>query len=121
MGRASTMDMPGMPGMPGMGNGTMPGGMTMMMMQMWFTTGGWSKENSLTMLFSWWVSDSVGLYALTLLLVFGFGVLQEALAASNAHYSVRLSEIHRLLDEDQIMKARVQASLAHGLFVGWHF
>jgi len=55
------MDMPGMPGMPGMGNGTMPGmgngtmpgGMTMMMMQMWFTTGGWSKENSLTMLFSW--------------------------------------------------------------------
>jgi len=38
-----------------------------------------------------WVSDSVGLYALTLLLVFGFGVLQEALAASNAHYSVRFT------------------------------
>merc|ERR1711965_373984 len=107
--------------------------MGMTMMQMWFTTGGWSKDNSLTMLFSWWVSDTYPLYVLTLVLVFGLGMIQEFLSVVNSRCAVSLSRAYEKVlrvdpsstfmtgDTSDVLEARIKASLAHGLFIGWHF
>merc|ERR1712093_570069 len=111
-----------------------------MMMQMYFATGGWNSENSFTFLWKWWTSDSYGVYALTLAASLFLGIMQEALASVNANEAARLYEVSKqvvssqnekllgasaadgvTVTESDFLWARVRASVAHGVFIAWHF
>merc|ERR1711871_225192 len=129
-----------------MGNNSMPP--MMMMMQMYFSTGGWNEDNSFTFLFKGWSSDTLAMYVLTLAAAFALGFVQEMLACFNGNAAERLSQVYRRLEgnlaeqerrgalldecggtdavetgaeEESLLAARLQASLAHGLYISWHF
>merc|ERR1712216_853441 len=129
-----------MKGMGGMTNHTGGMGGGMMMMQMYFTTGGWSDETSLYVLFKWWKSDSIGVYVVTLLATFVLGMMQEFLASVSVEFAHRLRDAYKAsssvsaadaevkllsdsvsTDADSQIRARILASVSHMVFVGWHF
>merc|ERR1711998_632200 len=130
------------------GGGMDMGGMSMTM-PTYFATGGWTEAESVYILFKWWKSNTYATYIASLIGVFILGFIQEGLAALNVIMSERLREVYKgssssgehvdarldtLMDESkgkefdtestsccEHLLERLGASLAYGVYLGWHF